>query len=98
MEKLIFTVALKVCGAIIAEIEGVAEIHFDHTGEPEIWTIDLDGRRDGRDNAVRIASNDPLYPSIKAAISQQCEAEIYELADKIERGRKSYAQEMARGE
>ena len=95
-EKLVFSVALKVAGATIAEVEGVAEIHFDRDCEPEIWAIDLDGRKDGKEVTVRIASDDPLYEPIKAAILQQCEADLCELADKISSGRKSYAREVAR--
>ena len=94
-EKLVFTVALKVAGATIAEVEGVAEIHFDQPGEPEIWTIDLDGYKDGQIITVRMASDDPLYQHMKALIWTQCEAELYDMAAKVARGRQSYAREVA---
>lgn len=96
MNKLPFTVPLTVSGITIAEIEGVAEIHFDRVGEPEIFIMDIDGRDASNDlTQRRLASDHPLYQTVKKAIWSAYEDKLYDMADEVERGRISYAQEMA---
>lgn len=101
IRKISFSVPLKVSGITVADIEGVAEIHFDRMAEPEIWTIDVDGvnpnyRGADRMTQRRLASDHPLYHIIKYEIWQQYETKLYDLADEIEAGRKAYGREVAR--
>lgn len=98
VRKLSFSVPLTVSGITVADIEGVAEIHFDRVGEPEIWTIDVDGRGGDMRGMTqrRLASDHPLYNTVKEAIWQHYESKLYDLADEIEAGRKARDRELMR--